>query len=94
MEKIQIYIKTYNICNNCGRLNVPHAVYCGTCGKGLCECYGIVNEINKKYPKADWNVDKACKAWKASGLKGNAKPKYDYTCCCPVCGRFVCGWCA
>lgn len=65
-----------------------------------CECHKIVEEINKEFPNADWNIDEACTAWndRKGKLKNNnieieAYSDECYGCTCPTCGRFICGWC-
>jgi hypothetical protein len=65
-----------------------------------CECYSIENQINVDYPESNWNCDNACSAWaersKNLKLKNIEYQPYDdanYACCCPTCGRIICGWC-
>lgn len=63
-------------------------------------CDEVVNEINKKYPHADWNLDEACAMWRelSENIPDN-HIKFDegsdecYGCTCPACGKFICGWC-
>lgn len=66
----------------------------------MCKCEEIVKDINKKYPKANWNCDEACQEWKerSSELEDNNIQFDDgsdecYACTCPTCGAFICGWC-
>ena len=65
-----------------------------------CACYAVELKINEDFPGYDWNLDAKCDAW---GERSEALPvvdqgphhgDYDYACCCPTCGRSVCGWCA
>jgi hypothetical protein len=65
-----------------------------------CECHKIVEKINKKFPKANWNCDQACDMWcdESEKLMDNNiefEPYSDerYGCTCPTCGNFICGWC-
>jgi len=65
-----------------------------------CDCHKIEAGINKEFPKADWNIDDACKAWseRSGQLKDNeidfeAYSDECYGCTCPTCGRMICGWC-
>jgi len=65
-----------------------------------CKCYEIEEAINKEFPKCNWNMDDACKAWieRSKVLKDNniEFKKYSdecYGCTCPTCGRMICGWC-
>lgn len=64
--------------------------------KETCPCYAIEDEINKDHPGCDWNNDEACDEWRrrVDDLPiRHVKPEEDYACCCPACGRSVCGWC-
>lgn len=65
-----------------------------------CKCYEIQSEINKQFPKSDWNCDAACDAWRerSTELEDNNiefEPHSDksYSCTCPTCGRVICEWC-
>lgn len=65
-----------------------------------CECFEIEESINKKYPEGDWNLDECCEEWRerSSELENNNIEYEDgadecYGCCCPTCGRMICGWC-
>jgi len=65
-----------------------------------CQCHKIENEINFKFPNADWNLDSACKEWEilSKDLKDNNiqfRPYSDenYGCTCLTCGRMICVWC-
>jgi hypothetical protein len=65
-----------------------------------CECHKIEAAIKLEYPKCDWNLDNACRAWqnRSGELVDNGiefAPYSDdaYGCTCPTCGRFICGWC-
>ena len=63
-----------------------------------CECYILEEKITNK--SSDWNCGMACKLWRrlSQTLEDNNieyEPHSDncYACCCPTCGRIVCGWC-
>lgn len=65
-----------------------------------CKCVEIVEAINKRHPKANWNCDDACREWReiSSSLedKGIIFPDgadENYACTCPTCGDTICGWC-
>ena len=65
-----------------------------------CPCHTIVKGIDKRYPKADWNMDEACEAWGelSRGLVDNHiefedSSDEEYSCTCPTCGATICGWC-
>ena len=65
-----------------------------------CLHHKIVEEINKAFPKSNWNCDDACKMWRKRSLE--LKDKHikhaigsdkAYSCTCPMCGEIVCSWC-
>jgi len=65
-----------------------------------CECHKIVEKINRKYPNADWNCDRACDMWHYESEKLHVNniifEEYSdesYGCTCPTCGEMICGWC-
>ena len=65
-----------------------------------CACYRITDEINKKFPNSDWNLDAACEEWKKrkseltyNSIKFECDSEGRYSCTCPTCGRIVCRWC-
>ncbi len=66
-----------------------------------CECDQIVEEINKKFPNSDWNMDESCDEWskRKHELLYNSNIKFEefsdecYACTCPACGKIICGWC-
>ncbi len=65
-----------------------------------CRCFTIVEEINAKFPDANWNLDEACEEWqkREKELEDNGIEFEDgadawYCCNCPTCGSTVCGWC-
>jgi hypothetical protein len=65
-----------------------------------CKCHEIEDEIRKKYPDCNWNIDEACSEWieRSKELEVNEiefEPHSDecYGCTCPTCGRMICGWC-
>ena len=71
------------------------------CAKKLCECYQIVDEINKKFPKSEWNCGKKmCREWNMrkgelldNHIKFEAYSDKRYACTCPTCGRIICSRC-
>ena len=87
MEELEYDVSTFNkaICEQ---------------DENKCKCFKIVEEINKKFPKADWNCDEACHEWgKRESELEDKKIKFEpfsdecYACTCPTCGRIICGWC-
>lgn len=65
-----------------------------------CKCHEIENEINIKFPQANWNRDKACSTWGErltelpdNNIEFEAYSNECYGCTCPTCGRKICGWC-
>lgn len=65
-----------------------------------CECHRIQKEIDEQYPRANWNMDNACKSWhdqkeklEDNNIEFEPHSDNDYGCTCPTCGRMLCGWC-
>ena len=63
-------------------------------------CDKLVEEINNKYPNADWNCDEACGMWRElsinipdNNIEFGEYSDERYACTCPSCGEWICGWC-
>ena len=67
-----------------------------------CKCHALEDEIQEKYPDADWNGDEACAEWNLryrdelvdNDIEFKLLSDEYYGCTCPTCGRMVCSWCA
>ena len=65
-----------------------------------CKCHQIEKECGEVGDK-DWNIGDSCRQWHKRSKKElkNNNIEYEdgsdeyYGCCCPTCGRMICGWC-